>query len=496
MNEAARKFFDPYSQNSRLKKINTKSRQFSRKELQDMLGNPSDSEEKLRAASWRFYNTITQIMKETHLYADILSYRWWLLPKTFNGGIKTEYEKADAFIRGFDPKKQFNQVVLEVMREGKVAYAIRQEAGTMFLQKLPSDYWKIVYNTDRGWKIAFNFMYFVTEGADVSLFSEFFQETYAELTGVYDINKNKMVKEPPKGVQIQKYYNKYSYWVEVPVNEARVFSFDDTRADVLPPLMSQFINANDLDSYKQLQQQLLEIPLNQIMTATVPLQKNNKSGSYMDDTAITPQLCVLYENSIRQSLPDNVDFVAAPFENFKLFGFENVQNRDNIVGDSITNFYNEAVGGLINTSDKPSVKAIDSQQKIETAFISGIYRQFMQFINYRLLIQGFKNMDFRIDGDIFSDEKRFELVKKAIDSGNYNMYPEYLSFFDQSLVSADSTMSLVDSFGIYDKLKVPPTSFTASSDTAGRPSVDIEDASDGTIASIESGINTAEGRLT
>jgi hypothetical protein len=492
--------FNPYSQNNRLKKVKTSPSRKTRSELQKMLENPADNEQALRAISWYFYNSITQIMKETHLYSDILSYRWWVEPNSVIKAkvFKNEYEQAVKWIKSIDPKKTFREIVLEVMREGKVAYAVRDTNSGMVLQRLPSDWWKVVYRTPYGYQLAFNFMYFITEGVSVDYFPESFREIYNQLNKVYDPSKNKIIGKVPDIFQVEKRYQKFLYWAEIPIKDAFVFSFDETVAEAVPPLMAQFINANDLDSYKLLQQQLLEIPLNQILTATVPLQKNNKSGAYLDDTAITPELCVLYENSIRASLPDNIDFVAAPFEDFKSFSFDNAQTRDNIVGDSISNFYNEALGGLINTSDKPSMSAIKTQQVIESRFIDVIYGQFMKFVNMHLKIMNFDSCSFVMSGNVFTDGERFKEVKQMIDSGNTNMYLEYLSFGNQDLVTAKSSMELVDAFGIYDMFRVPPTSFTTSSDeesNGGRPSLDQEDmTSDGSIDSAESGANTSEGR--
>jgi hypothetical protein len=144
------------------------------------------------------------------------------------------------------------------------------------------------------------------------------------------------------------------------------------------------------------------------------------------------------------------------------------------------------------------MSAIKTQQVIESRFIDVIYGQFMKFVNMHLKIMNFDSCSFVMSGNVFTDGERFKEVKQMIDSGNTNMYLEYLSFGNQDLVTAKSSMELVDAFGIYDMFRVPPTSFTTSSDeesNGGRPSLDQEDmTSDGSIDSAESGANTSEGR--
>lgn len=506
LNMSSFKSTSPYSQNSRLKNIKTRPARYNRQQIETMLMNPSSNEKELRAASWYYYNNITPINKQSNLYADMLTYRWWLQPSSakFSGTehYQKEYEIAVDMVNALNPKKVFREIVLDVMREGKVPFCVRKNGNRIFLQRLPSDYVKIIYKTEVGWQIAFNMMYFSTEGASIEYFPPAFRDLYDEFSSVVDRQSGELVRgaRVPSNVIVGKDRGSYYYWKEIPLDVGVIFSFDDTIPDVIPPLVSQFIDASDLDAYKMLQQELLQIPLNQIMTATVPLSKENKGGSYQDDTAITPDLVILYENAIRASLPPNIDFVAAPFENFNLFSFDDSMSRNNVVGNAIQNFYNESLGGLINTSDKPSMAAIKTQQLIETRLIDKIYEQFMVFVNHQLSLHKINNVKFKIDGDVFTDPNRLADVRKEIASGNTAMYFELLSFYDFDMISFSNGLDVMKDMKIYEKLAVPPTSFTSGAspgggEGAGRPAKPIEEmTSDGSIASAERGINTSVGR--
>jgi hypothetical protein len=499
------KIFNPYSQNTRLKNLKTKPARYTRSQIENMLANPASNEQQLRSASWYYYNNITPINKQVNLYADILTYRWWLQPHSAKiektESFNKHYERAVEMVNSLNPKKAFREIVLDVMREGKVAYCVRKNGNKIYLQRMPSDYVKIVYRTEVGWQMAFNMMYFSTEGASVDYFPPIFKDLYQDFSNVVNTKTGEVLRgaKIPSDVIIGKNRGSFYYWQEIPVDVGIVFSFDDTIPDVIPPLSAQFIDASDLDSYKMLQQELLQIPLNQILTATVPLSKDNKSGSYSDDTAITPELCLIYEQAIRDSLPANIDFVAAPFENFNLFSFDDSISRNNVVGNAIQNFYNESLGGLINTSDKPSMSAITTQQKIETRLIDKIYEQFKLFVNNQFSVNNIDFIKFKIDGNVFTDQNKLDSIRKEITSGNAALYFELLSFYDYDFISFMNGMDIIDKSGLYEKLKVPPTSFTtagASGGTgAGRPSKPIEEmTSDGSIASAERELNTSVGR--
>jgi hypothetical protein len=171
-------WWNPFIQNARVKQISAKAKEFGRDTMESMLKNPSEHEEALKSASWYFYNTITPMTKLYHMYADILTYRWWLVPETgfydgaINKGWKKVYDNCADWVKLLSPKRVFREIVLDVIREGKVPYYLREENGgkTVILQRLPSDYIKIIGKTELGWNIAFNFMYFLKPGTSVEQF--------------------------------------------------------------------------------------------------------------------------------------------------------------------------------------------------------------------------------------------------------------------------------------------------------------------------------------
>ena len=516
-------WWNPFIQNARVKQIMARAADFSREKMESMLKQPNDNEEGLRSASWYFYNTITPMMKLYHMYPDILTYRWWLVPETgfydgdINKGWQKVYENCSTWIKRLNPKKTFREIILDVIREGKAPYYLREENGgkTVILQRLPSDYIKIIGKTELGWSIAFNFMYFLKPGTSVEQFPIEFAAWYAEFLNAVDTSNGKIVSVKgaiPDDVTLEMTRGKsYYYWKELPASHAFMFGFDQTVPEILPPLMSMFLNSNDLISYKMLEQELLSIPLRQILTATIPINQNNKTGTSANDTAISPDLLSLYSAIIQASLPNSVSFVAAPFEKFDLFEFQNTMSRNSIVGDAVANFYKESgLGSLITTNDKPSIAAIKTQQWLESRFVDIIYQQFMLFVNSVIERYATSSIGFRfcLDGNIFYDPDRLVAIQKDLATGNTGAYLEFLSFYDLDIMSAIASMDIVKASGIYDKMLVPKSAFQsggkggASSSPpspdakpVGRPEKPIEDVtSDGSADTKDRGANTGEAR--
>ena len=504
---------NPYVQNQRLKELKTLASRFTREQIESMLRDPLFNEQKLRGASHYFYNTIAPIMKIYNMYADILSYRTYIVANKKNTDNKKFIEEYEYLVnkkRQFDPKRTFRNITLQTFKEGKKFYYLRMDEGNdiFTLQEMPNDYCKIVHRWEGGWQYSFNMMYFLKPGVSPEWFAPEFKDYLAEFFCYYDKDKKQMsgIAELPNTVDAYYENRSWYFWKEMPIDKGWVFGLDDSTADVVPPLSSMFLDANELNSYKLLEQELLSIPLKQIMTATVPFSSDNKTGSHANDTAITPDLITLYQDIIQTILPQSVDFIAAPFENFSIHTLESVASKNSIVGDAVKNFYNQGgVSGLLSTSDKPNIAMVKTTQVLETAFVDKLYHQYVNFLNTIKKNMNLKNdFSYCVEGDRFSDKDVLASIEKALSSGNSNLYSQFLSFFGQDLDTASSTMDLVDAYGIFDKLKPMMSANQMSGKQTktgnvdnGRPPKNPEDmTSDGSVGSAESGSNTNEGRST
>lgn len=496
---------NPFVQNTRLKQIKTVANRYTREELEEMLRNPSNNEQGLRSASHYFHNTISPIMKMNHMYADMLTYRTYINTNKVNDqkNLIKEYETLSKWKKSLDPKTTFREITLQSMIEGKKFYYYREdkENNVFTLQEFPSDYVKIVHRTDIGWKYSFNMMYFLKVGVSPDWFAEEFKDYINEFFNYYDKDTKKMTNIDSLPDNVTAYYENrnWYFWKELDIGKAWCFGVDSSAPEVTPPLASMFLDANELNSYKLLEQELMSIPLKQIMTAEVPFSKESKNGNFANDTSISPDLIQLYQNIIQSILPNSVDFIAAPFTGFNIHTFDSVASKTSIVGDAVQNFYSQGgVSALVTTTSKPNISMVKTAQIMEAAWINKIYNNYRVFLNNCVKNMGFKNeFEIQIEGDVFGDKDLLASIEKALTTGNMNIYPQYLSFFDQDLCIALGNMTIVNTFGIYELMKPLVSSFQQSEDSKnGRPSLNPDDiTSEGSASSAESGSNTSEGRI-
>lgn len=475
---------NPFVQNTRLKQIKTVANRYTREELEEMLRNPSNNEQSLRSASHYFHNTISPIMKLNNMYADILTYRSYINTCKVNDekNLIKEYENLNNWRKNLDIPRTFGNITFQSMIEGKKFYYKRENNEIVCLQEFASDYVRIVHRTDVGWQYSFNMMYFLKAGVSPDWFAEEFKDYIEEFFNYYDTSTKKidLTQQMPNDILVSYENRNYYFWKEIPIDKGWVFGFDDSIPDVIPPLASMFLDASELNTYKLLEQELLTIPLKQVMTATVPLSKENKSGNYVNDTSVSPDLIQLYQNIIQSILPQSIDFIAAPFDNFQVHNITSVADRNSVVGDSLKNFLSSGgISGIVSTADKPNVSQVAVTKLIESAFISKIYRQYNSFLNSCIKTMNFKNkFEIIVEGDIFNDKDLLASVEKGLASGNVSLYPQYLSFFSQDLSIADGNMQIVSLYNIYERMRPTVSAYQQSSDNNdenGRPQKKVED---------------------
>lgn len=516
---------DPYLLNQRIKQLRTQPHLMSREEIEEALSKPEDNEYVLRTATHSAIYLTYPLYRLQYLYEGILKYRSYLQPlyvpkeDMSKPRFKSDWRLLDKWHKKLCPEKQFRRIVGEVLPEGKRAYYLRQsycsttekeEVNYVYFEQLPSDWYKIIkHSTDSYEVVAFNFAYFWKAGTDVGQFPEVFAKYYDELMQ-YVIYENGSpiidITQTPKDAVVE--YNNstltWAYWKELPANECFVFSFteaDDLQCSPFAPLLLQ---AQDLASYSLLQQQLLSVPLYSIILGELPMADHNKSGSHLDDLALSPEVTSLFEDKVNDRMPPGTSFAMVPSEKNTLHHFQEVPNSNEI--------YNKGLQGLINTSgtstlmtttEKPSVAQVAAGKVIETRFIDRMYAQFAWACN--IILRDMYNKGhlkyewyFRIFGDAFSEKEKIVEIEKSISLGQVEFIPEYLAYHDMSLLDAVTTSDWVESSGLYDKFRPVINTFGMSSQTSsntGRPAKKEDEVeNDSTATSIDNGTNTIDMR--
>ena len=283
---------NPIVMNDRLKRLNTYPSKYTKAEIEEMVANPQNHELELRSLSRYVYNTLTPIYKQANLYADILTYRTYVNISDIKSKSKLikEYNRISNFLRNFDVERTFRKVTLATVLDGKSFWYLRTDKGeeNICLQRLPVDYVKITGITNKGFQIAFNMTYFLDPANSVVFFPPEFEEYLNKFFGYYDKNTNVFNIEKFKNSNIQDVIaiqeaSTFYFWQFLDIDKTFTFSIDESVIETSPALMSSFGSAVELDKYRALEQELLSLPLQALLTSEIEISDKNLSGIYGDD---------------------------------------------------------------------------------------------------------------------------------------------------------------------------------------------------------------------
>lgn len=526
----------PYIQNQRVKRVSTQPFASDRSSIEKALLNVENSELILRQTAYSLYTNYA-LLKLNAMYADILTYRNYYYPKYVtkedidSEDYKKERQIISKWIDKLQPKRTFQEIVEKCQWEGKAVYYMRdsrvessQSFDYVYLQQMPSDYIKIVgWNNASHFTIMFDFTYFWRAGTSPEQFPPIFKKYYEELN--YAIPKDQRKRPNPNIIKdkltadVQMYYldNRWYYWRTLPMDECFTFSQSESNPYQIPNTAGLFLQAKDLQDYTYLQQELLQLPLNGVVMATMPYVKDKNGTTATDGYAIGTEAFDFFTSMFNEAAPRGVQLFLSPATNHQFFKFDaDVVNNSTIVTNALQQFNSIAgVGGLNSTTDKPNMAQVKTQQTLESAYAERFYKQFENCVNtwWKNKLNLKYEWRFKVKGNEFKDTSTLETVKGLVSLGQNYLMPELLSYFDLYLDDAQSLQQAVIGSELYKNFQVVQSAYNQSSEVrintdtvdemkqisetnVGRPNADEDKIeSDGTASSISEGANTAEGRM-
>jgi len=519
----------PYVQNQRLKMLKSQPVMYDREMLEQALLNPPWDEMMLRQMSWNLTSTSYPLFKMIKMYADILTYKHYAYPKYVDKGemlsprFRSDSKLVHMWLDKLDVPTSIRRIMMEVLREGKRAYYLRQKLVTttgkesvdyVMLQELPSDWIKMTAKSENSYYVAsMNFVYFWTPGTSVLQFAPEFQTYYEELMGCSRKNQSGTweidLAKATGSSTIEYADGLWYFWKEMPNDLCWTFCLDESHSWQVPPFMGLFLTAQDLQSYAYLQQQLTSIPLYGLVLAEIPFHEgaSNKSGAYTDDMRLSPDAINVFTNVFNQTAPPGTGVYAAPFTNMSYIKFPEIPNSNMIYEKALQGMISTAgTTGLQSTSEKPSIAMVKASQLIEARFADVIYGQVEKCVN--TCFEKYLNLKytwrFHMFGDVFTHQAEIANLEKDISMGQSSLLPRYLAMRDIDIEEAVCTSDWMDSIKIYDKMKVVKSAFQTSGNSSssdkkqetkpiGRPIVENPD-NENTAASKDQGTNVAENR--
>ncbi len=537
---------NPFLQNQRIKNLYSHAKTYNKADIGAFLENPANHERELRSLAWAngsaqqiYYNILRRS-------CDIPIYNYFVIPELLDSegkydeeSFKSEDRLVQDWLELFNIPVTFKTIALEVKREGKSSYLLRNKFNgqgknktTAFctLQKMPTDWIKITGKGQLGFTISFDMMYFLDIANSPADFGEFMIQAWNSMleTGVVEENletkKRSLNLEKGKNFKFkydgQEYTSviegikkgrqmNYMFWLRLPYDICYTFGSDNSHPWVAPDTMGLMLKLQELTDYGQLAGLIASTPLTAVLTGEIETIPNPRAGK--NESVYSPEVLQGYMTQFNQATSTNVEAWLWPAKNMKLQQLNSDVNSSEIISTATSNFLESAgEGGLTIATEKPNVAQITVAKQLAASQQKYVTNQFEQVMNFILKNKlGFKyEWKIRIWGDIFNIENDKKFLKEVVANGNIGLLPKLMSSEGMSLRDTKAVAEYIKNldfykeFMTYSQLKsaeLAQENAEAAEDNGegqvGRPMIadgDIENES--TAASRDRGDNIADNR--
>jgi len=548
---------NPFLQNQRIKNLYTQAKKYGKADIASFLENPGNNEVQLRSLAWAnsssqqiFYNVLRRA-------SDVPLYNYYVIPDLLDSetdysdqNFKNEDKFINEWLEVFNVKNTFKTIALEVKREGKSSYLLRnKDSGSgknrkpefCTLQKMPTDWIKITGKGLLGYTISFDMMYFLNMGNSPKFFGEFIEAAWADMINNGIVSKNEAGTEyvfyEDKAVNYQFAYGtekykttiestvygngrgrnrRYMFWLQMPFDICYTFGSDNSHPWMAPDTMGLMLKMQELTDYCQLAGLIASTPLTAVLTGEIEPIPNPRAGK--SESIYAPEIIQGMQDKFNAITSTNVEAFFFPAKNIKLQQLSADVNSSEIISTATSNFIESAgEGGLTITTDKPNVAQINVAKQLAASQQNYITLQFENAMNF--IIQHKLNLKhrwkIRIWGDIFNNENDKKFLKEIVANGNIALLPKLMSAEGLSLRDTKAITEYIEELGFYKKfmtytqlksaeLKEQATENSEDDETEedgseksgpGRPKIAEGDLdNDNTAEGVAKGTNTSDGR--
>lgn len=549
---------NPFLQNQRIKNLYTQAKAYGKADISEFLANPGNNERPLRSLSWANSSSQQIYYNILRRSCDIPLYNWYVIPdlmesdSDYNGEVfQNEDKLVQEWLETFDVKNTFKTIALEVKREGKSSYLLRNKISGVgksktvdfcTLQKMPTDWIKITGKGSLGYTISFNMMYFLNIANSPSFFGEFIEAAWNDMIyngivtlpegsqkyefhpeEVVKVNEDKTIKEYTfsyEGTTVKPIIEsitegigrgrnqRYMFWLQMPYDICYTFGSDNSHPWMAPDTMGLMLKMQELTDYCQLAGLIASTPLTAVLTGEIEPIANPRAGK--NESIFTPEVIQGMQDKFNAITSTNVEAFLWPAKNIKLQQLSADVNSSDIISTATSNFLESAgEGGLTIATEKPNVAQITAAKLLAASQQDYVTIQFQKVMNFILQHKiGLKlRWKIKIWGNIFTIENEKKYLKEIVANGNIALLPKLMSAEGISIRDTKALTSYVKSFKFYDDFMTYTqlkSSELASGESevvdeegnpVGRPPIDDGDVeNENTAASKEAGSNTSDNR--
>ena len=419
-------FYSPFLSNQLLTNLNNNPRLPSAESVKKALNDYKNSGEELQGFV-EFASSFDMIFKRTlYSYANALSFDLQITCKNAytDGDYKSdEYKKdrqtVDNFLTNFDYKKEFYNVLLNVLKRDTYFTWFRKtktgNRGKMkfALQIMPQDYCMLTGYFEKGLLWSLNILYYMQPGFDLNGFDPSIIKTYLRALETVDSYIPSAPLNDRKG--------SYAMWADVsPLDGAWAWKFD-TSSFANNPFLSPYVaNVLRSDEIGELQYNKDLIAASGILAGEIKLFDSAKSGQKANQFSIDPKTLGTFMSLVKKGLQSTIKAVAVPLENIKFFQFED-KNPNSYTNELTTTAgIGTGISRVIYSSDKMSNAELEAALNEVYQTMKPMYAQFNNFLDFYVNQMTSKyKFKFEFVGSNYQFERdaRFDKMMKMADKG-------------------------------------------------------------------------------
>lgn len=473
-------FYSPFLSNQLLTNLNNNPRLPNAEAVKKALNDYKNSGADLQGFV-EFASAFDMIFKRTlYSYANALSFDLQITCK--NAYTKGDYESeeykkdrqtVDNFLTNFDYKKEFYNVLLNVLkRDSYFTWFRKTKSGNRgkmkyVLQIMPQDYCMLTGYFEKGMIWSFNILYFNQVGVDLGLWDPTLVKKYAD---TFHGEKPYVPSAP-----LDKRDGIYAMWMDTSPNDgAWAWKWSTDNFANNPFLAPYVANVLRSDEVGELQYNKDLISAAGILAGEIRLFDSAKSGTKANQFAIDPKTLGAFMQKAANGLKNTTKLAAMPLENIKYFQFED-KNPNSYTNELTTTAgIGTGISRVIYSSDKMSNAELEAALNEVYQTMKPMYAQFNNFLDFYVNQMTSKyKFKFEFVGSNYQFERdaRFDKMMKMADKGLVLNSSAWASAVGMNPVTFDRMLAESKYTGWIDKYStlMLNANTTAQSNEGGRP---------------------------
>lgn len=420
-------FYSPFLSNQLLTNLNNNPRLPSAESVKKALNDYKNSGEELQGFV-EFASSFDMIFKRTlYSYANALSFDLQVTCKnayTESDYQSDEYRKdrqtVDNFLMNFDYKKEFYNVLLNVLKRDTYFTWFRKtktgNRGKMkfALQIMPQDYCMLTGYFEKGLLWSMNQLYWTLPGVDLDSYDPSLKRTYQRALENAELNYK-------PSAPLNERNGSYALWADVsPLDGAWCFKWATDNFANNPFLSPYVANILRSDEIGELQYNKDLIAASGILAGEIQLYDQARSGQKANQFSIDPKTLGAFMQKVKSGLNGAAKIAAVPLANIKYFQFED-KNPNSYTNELTTTAgIGTGISRVIYSSDKMSNAELEAALNEVYQTMKPMYAQFNNFLDFYVNQMTSKyKFKFEFVGSNYQFERdaRFDKIMKMADKG-------------------------------------------------------------------------------